>query len=331
MDKCADNIDISTLLPDEFYEINLDSLRLETTLDFDIFINRDGKYILYRERSLPFTLKEKERLKENKIDRIFINAIDKKTYFNYVEDNLINIVNDPKVPEDKKSSIVYHTSIELIKDVLNDPRAGENVKRSKNVVNGTLDYVIGNEFSMRHLLRVMSFDYYTYTHSVNVSLFAIALAEKLDIKDRKSLFEFGLGALLHDIGKSKISDSILNKKGTLTDEEFEIIKKHPIYGAEILKEKGNEIPENSIYPVLQHHEKINGTGYPYGLKGDQIHIYGKIVGVSDVFDALTTKRSYKDAINSFDALSLMKEYEGYYDPYVFEKFIKLMAKEQKNR
>lgn len=324
-----DDIDITSMLQDDYIEINLESLKEDSLIDFNVFILRNEKYILYRESSLPFTKKEKDRLIDNRIKHIFINAIDKKKYYRYVESNLTEIVSDPEIPDEKKSMIIYDTSKELIKDVICHPRAGENIKRSKMVVDGTLDFVLGHKHSMHHLMNVMSFDYYTYTHSVNVSLFSVALAEKLDIGDRENMFRFGLGALLHDIGKGKIPDSIINKKGKLTPDEWALMKKHPEFGVEILKARGDEITEDSLYPVIQHHEKYNGKGYPYGLKGDEIHIYGKIVNVADIFDALTTKRSYKDAIQSFDAFKLMREFEGEYDPCIFKEFVILMAKETK--
>ncbi len=96
-----------------------------------------------------------------------------------------------------------------------------------------------------------------------------------------------MSILLHDVGKTRISTAILNKKGKLTKEEFEIIKKHPEYGADVLDETGNEFKEERII-TLQHHENDDGSGYPYGLKKDEIHPCGKIARIIDVYDALTS-------------------------------------------
>ncbi len=158
-------------------------------------------------------------------------------------------------------------------------------------------------------------------------MFAIALGERIGKYDRKTLYELGLGALLHDVGKSKIDDAIINKKGPLTSEEFNEIKKHPIYGEEILKET-DLIPRRSYLAVRQHHEKINGTGYPDGLKNGEIDEFGRITCIADVFDALTTKRSYKDALPSFPALKIMKEMDNAFDEYLFNEFVLLLGEKE---
>ncbi|MFC1512341.1 HD-GYP domain-containing protein, partial [Candidatus Latescibacterota bacterium] len=128
---------------------------------------------------------------------------------------------------------------------------------------------------------------------------------------------------LHDIGKSLIPIRILNKKGTLSSIEWEIIKEHPDKGYRLL-EKFGTISEEIEIIVLQHHERHDGNGYPRGLKGEQIHIYAKICMIADVFDALTSYRPYKEKYSTFDALKIMKnEMYKNFNPEFFEKFAKL--------
>jgi len=220
----------------DYIVIPLDSLRLESLLDFSLFIMNKGNIVLYRSGDLPFTSKEKERLLDNKVDKIYINSIDQHKYFLYIEKNLSDIINDDKVPSEKKAEMVYTTSKKLMIDVLNDPRSGENIERSKDLISNTLDFILKDKTSFKHVLEITSFDYYTYTHSVNVSLFTVALAERIGKFDRETMHQLGTGALLHDVGKSKVDDAIINKKGRLTDEEFAVMKKHPSFGEEILKE-----------------------------------------------------------------------------------------------
>ncbi|HHI03532.1 MAG TPA: HD domain-containing protein, partial [candidate division Zixibacteria bacterium] len=130
--------------------------------------------------------------------------------------------------------------------------------------------------------------------------------------------------LLHDVGKTKVSEAILNKPGPLTPMEMGFIKKHPKWGYEILK-KTDLISEDSYYPILQHHERENGTGYPYGLMADEIHPFGKIVAIADVFDAMTTERVYRQAVNSFPALKEMYLDMGAFNRTLLEQFTKLMG------
>jgi len=125
----------------------------------------------------------------------------------------------------------------------------------------------------------------------------LALGRNLGLS-RAELKSLGAGLLLHDIGKSEIDDAILNKRGTLTEEEWNVMRSHPERGEAILSQAEGVDPL-ALTIVMQHHEKRSGKGYPRGLKGDEIHSYAKICALADVFDALTTQRSYKEALDSF--------------------------------
>jgi putative nucleotidyltransferase with HDIG domain len=187
-----------------------------------------------------------------------------------------------------------------------------------------VDYVIKDSKAAESLLKIAVHEYYTYTHSVNVAAVGTLFGQGLGlgVKDLKGLCA---GILLHDLGKTRISTDILNKKGKLTKEEFEIIKKHPELGVEILEETGVEFKEERII-TLQHHESDDGSGYPYGLKKDEIHPCGKIARIIDVYDALTTKRPYADAIRPFAALAEMKEgMLNCFDTELFKEFVRFLG------
>lgn len=134
---------------------------------------------------------------------------------------------------------------------------------------------------------------YIFTHSLNVSILATAMGIHCGIKG-DDLHELSMGAILHDIGKIKIPANILNKPGKLTPKEWDIIKRHSEFGYEIIKRSGL-LSMNILDAIMQHHEKMDGSGYPYGLKGSQIHQFAKIITVADVYDALTSNRTYKKA------------------------------------
>ena len=133
-----------------------------------------------------------------------------------------------------------------------------------------------------------------------------------------------MGALLHDVGKSKISERILNKRTSLSPMEFELMKKHPRWGVEILS--GTDlITPGAYYPVLQHHERGSGNGYPNGLKLDEMHEYSRIVAVVDTFDAMTTERVYQRAMETFPALKTMFSLPEDYDQAMLKAFAELMG------
>ena len=138
------------------------------------------------------------------------------------------------------------------------------------------------------------------------------------------LDKIGTGALLHDVGKTKVSDAILKKPGPLTPMEMGYIKKHPKWGYDIMKET-DMISADSYSPIIQHHERENGSGYPYELIAEEIHPFSKIVAIADAFDAMTTERVYRQAINAFPALKEMYQDKGSFNRVLLEQFTKLMG------
>ena len=309
-----------------YISVPLESLRMNSVLDFDLYLKQNDEEILYRRANLPFGEEEKGKLLESKVKEMFIQTIDKKAYSRYIEDNLEYIVADENINTDKKAELVYDSAKELIISVLDDPRSGDNIKRSGKLISNTMDLILSDKSAFQSLINVTSYDYYTYTHSVNVGFFAVALANKLGVYKREEICSLGWGAILHDVGKTKICAAIINKDGRLSKEEFEEIKQHPDYGVQILRET-NILPEESYKSVHEHHERADGSGYPRGLTLVKISEFGRITAVADVFDALTTKRSYKPAMESFNALNIMKQMEGHFDPDIFEKFVLLMGEQ----
>lgn len=146
-------------------------------------------------------------------------------------------------------------------------------------------------------------DEYTFKHSVDVATMSMIVAKKMG-RPEEEVYDIGIAGLLHDIGKSKIPNEILNKPGRLTDEEFEIMKQHSVFGYRILQEN-KEVKENIKLAVLQHHEKINGNGYPMGVGAEQICPYAKILSIVDIYDALVTERPYKQGFTPRDAAEMI--------------------------
>ncbi len=146
---------------------------------------------------------------------------------------------------------------------------------------------------------IKNVDDYTYNHSLNVSLLCNMFSKWLNLNDNETE-DLTVAGLLHDIGKLKIDPAILNKKGKLTDSEFEEIKKHPIIGYEIIKD--TDLPEEIKKAILMHHEKINGTGYPAGLKDNEISKYAKIISICDIYDAMTSARTYRERFCPFQVI-----------------------------
>lgn len=163
-------------------------------------------------------------------------------------------------------------------------------------------------------------DEYTFKHSVDVATMSMVIAKKQGMSD-SDVYSIGISGLLHDIGKSKISTDILNKQGRLTEDEFEIMKQHASIGYEILKDN-NDIDMLVKIGVLQHHEKINGKGYPVGIMEHQISEYAKIMAVADIYDALVTERPYKKAFTQRDAVEMIMTMTDELDITAMRSFMK---------
>ncbi|MCH7552016.1 HD-GYP domain-containing protein, partial [Patescibacteria group bacterium] len=167
-------------------------------------------------------------------------------------------------------------------------------------------------------------DFYTYTHSVNVGILSVSLSKNLyKGSTDHNMHELGAGFFLHDLGKVRVDPAIINKPGRLTEKEMQQMRIHPYQSYKILEET-NHLTKEAKVIALQHHEREDGTGYPKRLKGDEIHDYGRICCIADVFDALTATRSYKKAMSPFEALKIMKEEMlGFFHKEIFGNFVLL--------
>lgn len=239
----------------------------------------------------------------------------------YELQNVDNIEkSEPSLVEFKKD---YRRDVNVMKQVLGDLAAGrkpdyEKVECISNSIYSKINS-IGNIVECMN--EVKNMDEYTYTHSINVSMYALLIAKWLDLSEEETRNVVTTG-ILHDIGKSRISEDILNKKGPLLPEEYEQIKHHADIGYYLSK----DIPQLSDEirkGILMHHEREDGKGYPYGIKGgDNINRYSKIISVADVYDALTSERVYKERITPFDTFEeLIRIGYGYFDTKILMTFL----------
>lgn len=199
-----------------------------------------------------------------------------------------------------------------------------NLQGLKKVVGEMIDQIFHNNDVVYNMVDIRSHDSYTFAHSVNVCTISLLLGSALNFS-RNDLESLGVGALLHDIGKIFVDSQILNKPSKLAPEEFEMVKKHPRDGYELLKEKVY-LNFSSSHVAFQHHEREDGSGYPRGLTGERIHRFAKIVSVVDVYDAMTSERVYRKAIPSHIVLAEIKaQAEKKFDQTVVDSLEKIVA------
>ncbi len=255
---------------------------------------------------------------------IAIHNDDIPLYKKYINDIALEL-RDNKDTSKLQYGILRENSKLIIKDVLEDPRSGETVQKAGYLVETLTEAILSNQSNFASLLTINTHDYYTYTHSLNVCSLSIGLGTELGLRKDPDLFELGLGALLHDIGKCTIEPHILNKPGKLTDEEFTDVQNHVIAAKTILSNNKTKTPHNSLLTILQHHEKLSGKGYPYNLKGGQISIFGKICALVDFYDALTTERPYRKALTPYETFGLLVGTKEDYDQSLIKKFVVMLG------
>lgn len=239
----------------------------------------------------------------------------------------ITIEDDIPLEVRRESIALIQSSFEKIQSghiKQNSSLQGKIIHDFKKVVDLLLTELKGSKTLMNLLSNIQVKDNYVYSHSLNVALYTLAVAIKRGFND-KQLFEIGLGCLLHDIGKMMIPPEVLHKPGRLTDDEFNVIKKHTEFGFDLLR-KQYEVPLVSAHCAFQHHEKWNGKGYPRGLKGEEIHLYARTMAVGDVFDAMTTHRVYRRAMLPHEAMEIIyADTNTHFEQEVVELFRKTIA------
>jgi len=214
-----------------------------------------------------------------------------------------------------------------LKKIIDTAATGTSLSKPPDInknVESIVDELFNNRDVMVNMLDLSSYDNYTCSHSLNVAVLSIVLAMGMGFP-RSETVGIGAGAILHDIGKVFVNKSILQKNGSLTDEEFAIIKKHPKDGYDYIS-KRYHIPLRHCDTILDHHEKFDGSGYPNGKKGTDISLFGRICAVADVYDALASKRPYREAIAPCECVEyIMGGADTLFDPKVVDIFSQRIA------
>ena len=221
---------------------------------------------------------------------------------------------------------IYQDTRSYITQALDDVRLGSAVdtNAARRLVREMAQSVVRNHSALVWLTSLKERDIYTVTHCMNVCILALSFGRCLGLSDEQQA-ELGLGALLHDLGKMKVPDAILNKPSSLTPEEFEVMKRHPAYGYELLRDS-NDVSDTALDIVLHHHERIDGMGYPSGLDGDAIRFLTKLVSIVDVYDAITSDRIYHDGIPPHNALKNMYNWAPQnFEQDLMEQFIRCIG------
>jgi HD-GYP domain-containing protein (c-di-GMP phosphodiesterase class II) len=256
----------------------------------------------------------------------------KKKYIEKIKELGISkvYVEDPMLFDIEANDIIKEETrlegIALVKKIMDNLSFSDEIpiEKVKEKVDEIIEQLVKNDNIIMNLAEMRAIDNYTFGHSVNVCVLSLVTGICMGYTKEK-LLELGVGAILHDIGKVKIPGKILNKPGKLTTEEYEVIKRHTEYGYEILK-KNIGISDAASSIALYHHERFDGKGYPYGVKGEKIHQFARITTIADVYDALTTDRVYKRRVQVHKAVEYLISMGGHqFDYNIVRKFLSNIA------
>lgn len=317
-----------------FFSISYDLILWGKQLPYDLYVNSSSlenkqKFIRLFKKDNVLSLDELQEFRE-KYHQLYCAEDQRNLYMR-------SLIESDDVSDIEATNFIKDSAIKYLHKIFDDQKEFsteilvETIRGSRDAVEGMIDVLDEHNIdSLRNLIGSLStHDFYTYDHSINVSMYCIQILRAVKPNATKEeLTHAGLGGLLHDLGKVKIPTNILNSPGGLNDEEYEIIKTHPQLGLHLLldnqEEIGDEIDVEVIARVIaEHHENWNGKGYPTGLKENEIHILSRICTIADFFDAITTKRSYNEVLTISQAIDVMERFSGVkLDPKLFALFAK---------
>lgn len=271
--------------------------------DFDLFLDLEGTLVLYAGEGYKWLKEEMQALLSSGYDTFYILKEDLKKAKMYLK-----LAELPKIeknlPPYERIKSIEQVGSQFIKCLYEGEITSACIEKSKVIANSIADCIDEDRTCIKAISGLASHDYYTYYHSIRVATYSLAIAVEMGLSNAAQMKEIALGGIFHDIGKKAVGLDIINKTGSLTDEEWETMRSHP--------ERGIASVENSTLPhipkeiILHHHEKLDGSGYPHGLGTNSLLPEVQIATLADVFDALTSSRTYQNKRSRFEALDFIK-------------------------
>ncbi len=273
----------------------------------DVFVRYGDRLVLYSTRRRgPLSTERWQRLLESRRQEVYVKKMDLAESLRRLSDEVARVLADTGTSTEEKYVNLYTTTAVAMSEVFKSRLTDPGLDALTDYVACTASFVTTSPSAVVSLQHLMAHDYTTYAHCASVYIHAIALAASMRPLGEEMLRQLGLGAILHDIGKTRISADILQKPGPLSDEEWKQMKRHPQFGVKMLREL-THVPLLAQTITAQHHERCDGSGYPLGLTRSQINPLTHIVIVADMYDALTKARTFRPAHSLFEALQIMKD------------------------
>lgn len=270
--------------------------------DLDLYFRYQQNFLVFLKGGATWSDEETKKLKQVGVKELFVRIDDPESFNKLMEGKLDRVLADEGVSIEQKTNLVYHSMLSSVESLFSSPESGAQLKQAVSIVQGTVDLLNQSSEAFFQLFQSTSLDLSEFNHGLHTVAYAVNLAKFLGFNSPDELRQLAIGALLHDIGKSRLRKEIIEKAGPLNNDERAAVEKHSQFGFEIASRYPKLIPERSRIIILQHHERCDGSGYPKRLKREKIDPFSVIVRIADVFDSITANRPYKKRETPFNAI-----------------------------
>ncbi len=310
----------------DYIPLDLEALHSDLPLDCDLYIKKGDRYFLYRgsSSSVSFKLADAERLLSAGATHLWIKFSEDD---GAAQGRLVSLLSlpDEQLPPPAKAQLWYGSAMATARRSIQGNSSGTTMADVRGLIDLTVDYLARSEAALSAILSVTAHDYTIHSHAVNVAIYSLGLGKSFGITSDPDLRNLGLAAFLHDVGKARIPKQVLHKPGPLSQEEWKLMRQHPSWGHEILSATP-DLPGEVLTAVVQHHERLDGSGYPSGISGGDMHPFATIVSLVDSFDAMTSLRPYAQPRSPYKALSILKQDMGIkFDPKLFTSLVLVLG------
>jgi HD-GYP domain-containing protein (c-di-GMP phosphodiesterase class II) len=295
---------------------------------FDIFMrDDDGQRVLFCRAGYSITPQRRQKLTEDN-RTFFVVTADMPRYLDYVSANLDQIVENPEIPLKEKTLLVKSVSQRLVQRILSDPKSGAALDETRGFVQTYIGLLLSfPQITDDIFILASKGGSYLLSRSLNVCTLCLLIGEKLYGRKTAILRDLGVGGMLLDLGMTRIDHSIIDKPEKLSEEEIKLIRLHPHFSEEILRTHGG-MSRDVLKMVRGHHERDDGSGYPDGLKAEQIHPYAQVAAVADTYDAITSDKPYREMASHMEALREIRRMKGAFDPYILTCLVQVVLRDQ---
>lgn len=319
-----DDVAAGWRVPAGFHAVSQSVLQGLTELPCDVYIATNGRAILYT--TIGSDTADLVRRMDG-LAHVLIRAEDHDLFRRFLAAGLRGVLADARLAPVERSRRAYAITTEVISPLFASPGSidREGLTVAQEVVDALTGTLIQGDDLVWSIVATMQKHLTTHTHAINTAIYAVVLAQHLRPGEHEDILDTGRGALLHDIGKTRISARILDKPGRLSKTEWKVIQGHPTNGIQLVTRAFGFVPGYG-HIIAEHHERADGSGYPDGRRSSQVALDSQLVAIVDAFDALTSARSYRATATPFEALRIMRfDMAGQFNDELLQEFIGLLG------